>query len=95
MACLIENNGGLVAANGGDVMASLALPIGGLMSNLDAPALSKALLKMIKAAEELGAVIIQPYMALSFLSLSVIPELKLTDQGYVNLSEGGLLDLFV
>ena len=95
MACLIENNGGLVAANGRDVMASLALPIGGLMSNLDAPALSKALLKMIKAAEELGAVIIQPYMALSFLSLSVIPELKLTDQGYVNLSEGGLLDLFV
>ena len=94
MQYLIESNGGLVAANGGDVTASLALPIGGLMSNLDPPSLSKALLRMIKAAEELGSVIPQPYMAMSFLSLSVIPELKLTDLGYVNLTEGGLVDLF-
>ncbi|MDL2263852.1 adenine deaminase [Synergistaceae bacterium OttesenSCG-928-I11] len=92
---LIDNHGGLVTTQGEEVSASLPLPIGGLMSNLDAPSLSKALLRMIKSAEDLGTEIRQPFMALSFLSLSVIPELKLTDKGYVDLAKGGIQTLFV
>lgn len=95
MKYLIDNNGGLVATDGVNIVESLSLPIGGLMSNFDPPSLSRALLKMIKASEEMGSTIPQPYMVLSFLSLSVIPDLKLTDRGYVNLMEGGLLDLFI
>ncbi|MDR1943606.1 MAG: adenine deaminase, partial [Synergistaceae bacterium] len=94
MNYLLENGGGLVAAEGDKILASLPLPIGGLMSNLDPATLSTTTSKIIKTAEELGTKLPQPFMTLSFLSLSVIPELKLTDRGYVNPSEGRLLELF-
>ena len=48
-----------------------------------------------RGAAELGTKLGHPFMALSFLSLSVIPELKLTDQGYVDLGRGGHQPLFV
>ena len=54
-----------------------------------------ALRKVDAAALEMGISGAHPCMALSFLSLSVIPSLKLTDQGYVDLSRGGLQELFV
>ena len=47
-----------------------------------------------KAAATLGTELEHPFMAMSFLSLSVIPELKLTDQGYVDLGRGGFQSLF-
>jgi adenine deaminase len=93
LRCLTES-GGLAAACGDSVIASLPLPIGGLMSDLDAQALSAAHSEVSKAAEALGTAMPQPFMAMSFLSLSVIPELKLTDQGYVN-PAAGRLGLFV
>jgi adenine deaminase len=93
---LAENNGGLVASLGGEVISSVPLPIGGLMSIMSPRELSDALSRITQAAErDLGASISQPFMAMSFLSLSVIPELKLTDQGYVNISEGGVKGIFV
>lgn len=95
MNALFENRGGLVTALGDKVTASLPLPIGGLMSDLDAPALSRELIHILASAKELGTSIPQPFMTMSFLSLSVIPELKLTDRGYVNLAEGGIVGLFV
>ncbi|MDR1483001.1 MAG: amidohydrolase family protein [Synergistaceae bacterium] len=94
LRCLAED-GGLAAACGDNLIANLPLPIGGLMSDLDAPALSAACGEMSKAAEMLGTAIREPFMAMSFLSLSVIPELKLTDQGYVEPASGRRLDLFV
>ncbi len=95
MNYLFESRGGLVAAEGDSLLATLPLPIGGLMSNLEPGPLSRAITKMIQTAEEMGATLPQPYMALSFLSLSVIPELKLTDRGYVDLAKGGIQELFV
>jgi adenine deaminase len=94
MRYLAENRGGLVATEGGGIISSLPLPIGGLMSDMEPNALSNALQRILKAAEDLGSTLPQPFMTLSFLSLSVIPELRLTDQGYASISEG-LLDLFV
>jgi adenine deaminase len=98
LAYLLETGGGLVVALDDEITASLSLPIGGLMSNLEPAALSIATNKLIKKAEELGSTMPQPFMTMSFLSLSVIPELKLTDQGYVNPAgpaENHLLELFV
>ncbi|MDR3331277.1 MAG: adenine deaminase [Synergistaceae bacterium] len=93
---LAEHGGGLVAADKDEVISSLQLPIGGLMSELDPHDLSRAMTEITKTAQDrLGAAITQPFMTMSFLSLSVIPELKLTDQGYVKISEGGTLGLFV
>ncbi|MDR1884898.1 MAG: adenine deaminase [Synergistaceae bacterium] len=95
MKYLAENRGGMVVSDGDRIVSSLSLPIGGLMSNMNPTALSDAIQRMSRAAADLGAVMPQPFMNMSFLSLSVIPELKLTDQGYVNAAEGRLLELFV
>jgi adenine deaminase len=92
---LIENGGGLVVAEGGEIAASFALRIAGLMSDLPPESVAAALEAAENAAASLGAAIPHPFMALSFLSLSVIPELKLTDRGYVDISSGGAKDLFV
>jgi adenine deaminase len=91
----LAENGGLAAALGDNLIANLPLPIGGLMSSLDAPALSAAYTEISRAAETLGTTIHEPFMAMSFLSLSVIPELKLTDRGYVEPASGRRLGLFV
>jgi adenine deaminase len=91
---LAKNSGGLVATDGKKVLESLALPIGGLMSESSPKGLSDALGRMLQAARSLGCVTPQPFMTMSFLSLSVIPELKLTDQGYVNAAQNRLEDLF-
>jgi adenine deaminase len=90
----VAKDGGLAVADGDELIASLPLPIGGLMSDLEPAALSTAHSEISKAAEELGTILPQPFMTMSFLSLSVIPELKLTDQGYVDPARGRLLDLF-
>jgi len=95
MKYLAENRGGLVAAEGDEIIASLPLPIGGLMSDMDPQSLASALKKLASSAAGLGATIAQPFMTMSFLSLSVIPDLKLTDRGYVNTSKGGVRGLFV
>ena len=74
---------------------TLPLPIGGLMSDSPPEEVAAALRNVDAAALEMGISGAHPCMALSFLSLSVIPSLKLTDQGYVDLSRGGLQELFV
>jgi adenine deaminase len=91
---LADRGGGVVAARGDDTLASLDLPVGGLMSPLGADHVIEGLERTEAAARELGCPLDHPFMTMSFLSLSVIPELKLTDQGYVDLGRGGLLSLF-
>ena len=95
LAWLREQGGGLVVCEGGKILACLPLAVAGLMS--DSPlAVAAGALKMVdQAAGGLGVIGDHPCMALSFLSLSVIPSLKLTDQGYVDLCQGGRQDLFV
>ena len=92
---LAEMGGGLVVADGGNVTASFALPIGGLMSYLPPEKVAENQTMMDEAASNLGVKIAHPFMALSFLCLSVIPELRITDRGYVDLSRGGIQDVFV
>jgi adenine deaminase len=89
-----DNEGGLVVTIGSEVLGCLALPVGGLMTTLDAAAVSRSLKELEKKAGELGITIAHPFMVLSFLCLSVIPELKITDKGYVDLTQGGEQPLF-
>ena len=76
--------GGLVAAAGGKIKGSLALPIAGLLSEEPLEAVVSKLEELQKIAAGLGCVLPSPFATLSFLSLPVIPELRLTDKGLVD-----------
>ena len=91
---LAEMCGGVVSVGDGKVSGEFALPVGGLMSYLDAEKVCAGLEAAEKGAEALGVRIGHPYMVMSFMSLSVIPELRITDLGYVDISDGGLKNLF-
>ncbi len=86
-------SGGLSAACGGKVTASMALPLGGLMSDLPADEVAVQLSKMNAAAEALGCTATAPYMALSFISLPTVPELGLTDLGLVDVLAHELIEV--
>ena len=81
-----RRNGGLVAAAGGSVLASLALPIGGLLSDEPLEEVVDKLERLERVAEDLGATLISPFATLSFLALPVVPELRLTDLGLVDVN---------
>ncbi|MCA0988823.1 adenine deaminase [Guptibacillus algicola] len=79
---LRDIGGGLVVVNDGDIVGELALPIAGLLSKKDYQTVNQGLLKLDSALEKVGAPNhFNPFLTLSFLSLPVIPELKLTDMG--------------
>ena len=90
---LEEMGGGFACVVDGEVRASVPLPLGGLVSPLPAGELVRQLAALDAAAAELGCTLAHPCMTLSFLSLSVIPALKLTDQGLVDVETFTLLPL--
>jgi adenine deaminase len=77
--------GGLVAVGGAKVLASLALPVAGLLSDEPLEAVVSQLEKLERTAVELGSKLPSPFATLSFLALPVIPEIRLTDRGLVEL----------
>ncbi len=85
--------GGLVIAADGNVLASLALPIAGLMSNEPLDVVVNKMHKLEQTAAELGTMLPSPFATLSFLALPVIPELRLTDLGLVDVNEFKLIKL--
>ena len=76
--------GGQVAIANGKVEAALPLPIAGLVSDQPLETVIERISELNSAAGKLGCRLAAPFMTLSFLSLSPIPELKLTDQGLVD-----------
>jgi len=81
---LVAMGGGLVVAEGDRVHAELALPVGGLMSDRPIEEVRRGLDGVVAAARSLGSPLHDPFMAMSFLGLEVIPSLKITDQGLVD-----------
>ena len=77
-------DGGLVVVCDGEVLAEAPLPIAGLVSERPAETVAQELRDVTAAAHSLGCDLAQPFMALAFLSLSVIGKLKLTDQGLID-----------
>ncbi len=92
---VVEMGGGLAVARGPEVVASLPLPVGGLMSPEPIQVTRDALDRVVRAARELGSPLHDPFMAMSFLALEVIPSLKITDQGLVDVDRFRLVDLWV
>jgi adenine deaminase len=84
--------GGLAAAADGRVIASLAAPVAGLLSRESLEVVVAGLERLTQAARDLGAALPEPFAALSFLALPVIPELRLTDLGLVDVNAFKLLE---
>ena len=87
--------GGMAVAQGKDVLALMPLPIAGLMSDQPIDVVCAQHEKLQRAAHDLGSPLHDPFMALSFLALSVIPSLKITDKGLVDVDHFQLVPLFV
>ncbi|MDQ2713614.1 MAG: adenine deaminase [Chloroflexota bacterium] len=90
---LAEMGGGFAVVVDGEVRARVALPLAGLVSPLPAAELVQQLRALDEVAAEFGCTLEHPCMTLSFLSLSVIPSLKLTDQGLIDVEAFTLLPL--
>jgi adenine deaminase len=86
--------GGLAVVSDGKVLASLPLPIAGLMSEAPVAEVNLQLEALQRAAKTLGCKVPDPFMILSFLSLPVIPELKITDKGLVDVNQFKFVPLF-
>lgn len=91
---IAEMGGGLVIAQRGEVVGALELPIAGLMSDRDIGHVVDHLKLMRKLGRDMGCKLGDPFMALSFLSLPVIPELRVTDRGLVNVGQFRIVPLF-
>jgi adenine deaminase len=88
--------GGLAVVNNKQVTASLPLPIAGLMSDQSIKSVISSLTAVNEACRKLGDNVIKdPFMLLSFLCLPVIPSLKLTDKGLVDVDKFQFTDLWV
>ena len=90
---LAELGGGIVAARGGNVVEELALPVAGLLSDRPAAEVVAGLDRLRRVLGDLGVTIEEPFMTLSFLALSVIPALKITDHGLVDVERFELVGL--
>jgi adenine deaminase len=92
---LANLGGGIVAVDGGHVLAELALPVAGLLSDAPLDDVLDASRAIVAAAAELGCTLEAPFQHLAFLALSVIPSLKLTDRGLVDVDRFELVPLEV
>jgi adenine deaminase len=90
-----QMGGGLVVAADEKIMAVVPLPIAGLMSKESVATVQQQMDTLLKAAQRIGATPSDPFMSLSFLALPVIPELKLTDQGLVDVNRFKVVPLFI
>jgi adenine deaminase len=87
IARVAEMGGGQVVVVDGKVVAEVALPIAGLMSPKPLLEVAAEIDRVVEAARELGITLDAPFMALSFLGLSVIPDLRITDLGLIDVNE--------
>jgi adenine deaminase len=94
-AAVVDASGGLAVAVNETVTAALPLPVAGLMSDAGVEQVAAGYDRVVAAAKQLGASAADPFMQMSFLALEVIPSLKLTDQGLVDVEKFERVSLFV
>jgi adenine deaminase len=90
-----EMGGGKIVADESGVIAALPLPLAGLMSPAPIEETARRLEELAAAARELGSELPEPFMTLSFMALPVIPKLKLTDRGLVDVEKFDFVELAV
>ncbi len=91
---LVKSQGGKVIVNNGEVVAKLELPIAGLMSEQSSSEVIQKAKELKQGEKVIGCSLDEPFMTMAFLSLSVIPELKLTDKGLMDVMTGKFTNLF-
>jgi adenine deaminase len=94
VAAIAEMDGGQVAVADGQVQAACPLPIAGLMSDRPLEEVRDQVAALTDAAHALGCTLPDPLMTMSFLALPVIPALKLTDKGLVDVNKFDFVPLF-
>lgn len=90
---LVENRGGIVVGTA-DKLLDLPLEVAGLMSTLDGKEVAARYQLLNEEARKLGTSLMSPFMTLSFMSLLVIPELKLGDKGLFDVTKFEFVELF-
>jgi adenine deaminase len=91
---IVDMGGGLAAVSNEEPLAVLPLPIGGLMSDAPIEKVCQHIDVLLQVAVELGSPLVNPFMTLSFLALPVIPQLKITDHGLVDVNTFQFVPLF-
>lgn len=91
---IVRMQGGIAVVRDGEVIASLPLPIAGIMSDRPIEEVCDKLEELKEASSEIGSTLEEPFMAMAFLSLPVIPKLKITDLGLINVERSRVIDLF-
>ncbi len=91
---IAEMQGGMAVVSGEEVLARLPLPIAGLMSDQPIGVVRQQHDTLVSASRALGTQVHDPFMAIGFMALSVIPSLKLTDLGLVDVDRFELTQLF-
>jgi adenine deaminase len=92
---LADTGGGVVVVDGGIVRAELKLPVAGLLSDASLEEVIEGSRHCVEAARELGCELASPFQSMAFLALSVIPSLKITDRGLVDVDRFELVPLAV
>jgi adenine deaminase len=90
-----DMGGGMAAVDGEVILSRLPLPIAGLMSDQPIETVRTQMDSLLRASAQLGSPLHDPYMAMSFLALPVIPALKITDLGLVDVDKFEIVPLFV
>ena len=95
VAEIVKSGGGITAALDGKIIESLALPVAGIMSEESGAAVREKVKSLYAAAEKLGSSMPDPYMAMAFLSLPPLPEIRITDHGVIDAVKFQVTDVFV
>ncbi|MBQ7764858.1 adenine deaminase [bacterium] len=91
---LVKSQGGKVVINNGEVISKLPLPIAGLMSDKEFNYVLEKCAELNNASHKIGCILEDPFMTLAFMSLPVIPELKITDKGLFDTKIFNFTDIF-
>ena len=91
---LVKSQGGKVVVNNGEVVSKLPLPIAGLMSDKEFGFVLEKCAELNDAAYSIGCTLEDPFMTMAFMSLPVIPELKVTDKGLFDTNKFNFVDIF-
>lgn len=92
---LIAIDGGIVVWKNSQEFNQLPLPIGGLMTHDDAESVAHVLFQLKAMTKDLGCALYEPFLQLSFLALPVIPALKITDRGLVDVSQFEIVSVLI
>ncbi len=95
VAAIEEMQGGFAIASGGEVLGTLPLPIGGLLSEAPVNEIIESLEYLNQIYRRLGGTLPAPFMTISFIGLPTVPELGLTDMGLVDVFDHKLISTFV